>query len=93
MRLLILSLLLALAAGAARAECYADFKAKRDDPLRLMYGVSEVTGADCSTGAAAQQLQPVLAADGWELLEVVGTFGADGLNEREEDAGEYFLRY
>ena len=81
-----------LLAGAAQAACYADYKAKQDDPLRLQYGVAEIAG-DYSVEAARDHLAPLLLADGWQLLEIVGVFDEDGLAEREEDAGEYFLRY
>lgn len=85
-------LILCLTAGAASADCYADYKAKRDDPLRLHYGVTEVRG-DCDTRSAADQLRPRLASDGWQLLNVLGVFDESGLDERKESAGEYFLRY
>ena len=83
-------LLLALPAGA---ECYADYKAKQDDPLRLQYGVAQVPDDACSPSGAQAVLEPKLAADGWTLLNIVSTFGPDGLAERQASAGEYFLRY
>ena len=91
-QLLALPISLALLASAAEAACYDDYKAKQDDPLRLHYGVAEVSG-DCSTANAASQLGPKLAADGWELLTIVGVFDDAGLDERRESAGEYYLRY
>lgn len=88
-----LSLFIAtLWAGAASAECYADYKAKRDDPLRLHYGVAAIDG-DCSVANATAQLADRLVADNWTLLNVVGVFEDAGLEERKESAGEYFLRY
>ena len=36
---------------------------------------------------------PRLAQQGWKLLNVISTFGPDGLNERQSSAGEYFLRF
>ncbi len=86
------ALLLALAAPAA-AECYADYKAKKDDPLQLHYGVAQVSDGNCSPGAAQGELAPRLAGDGWTLLNVLSTFGPEGLEERKASAGEYFLRY
>jgi hypothetical protein len=86
------TLLLALG-GPAAAECYADFKVKRDDPLTLRYGVSQVSDANCSPDAAASELAPRLAGDGWTLLNVLSTFGPEGLEERKASAGAYFLRY
>lgn len=89
---LVLALILALSAGPAAAQCFADYKAKQDDPLRLHYGVAEIAGA-CTVPAATQELAPRLAAAGWALLTVVGTFGPEGLEERRADAGQYFLRF
>lgn len=86
------ALILALA-GTATAECYADFKVKRDDPLTLRYGVSQVADGNCSIDAAAAELEPRLATDGWTLLQILSTFGPEGLAERKASAGELFLRY
>ncbi len=89
-----LSLALALLVGCAlpaSAECYADYKAKQDNPLRLHYGVAAVSA--CDTAAAEAELTPRLAADGWTLLNVLSTFGPEGLEERKDSAGAYFLRY
>ncbi len=85
-------LLLLFAAGTAQAACYADYKAKRDDPLRLHYGVARIDGA-CTMQNAQAELGPKLAADGWQLLNVVGVFDDAGLEEREESAGDFYLRY
>lgn len=94
MKRLITSAALALVlAGPAAAECYADYKAKRDEPLQLHYGVAQVSDANCSPAAAEGELAPRLAADGWTLLNVLSTFGPEGLAERKASAGDYFLRY
>jgi hypothetical protein len=89
-----LGLLAALALpGAARAEaCYADYKAKQDAPLRLHYGVAELTG-ECAVRAATAELTPRLALAGWTLLNVVSVFGPEGLDERQDSAGPYYLRF
>ena len=89
------TLLLTLATSLpAQASCYADYKAKQDAPLRLAYGVAEISDAGCSgAGAAAAELAPRLAAAGWTLLTVLSIFGAEGLEERKASAGEFFLRY
>ena len=90
----IFAALVALAiASPASAECYADYKAKQDDPLRLHYGVAQVSDGNCSPGAAQGELSPRLAQAGWILLNVVSTFGPEGLGERQASAGEFFLRY
>ena len=81
-------LLLAL---PAHAECYADYKAKQDDPLRLHYGVAQVSA--CDKAAAEAELAGRLAAAGWTVLNVLSVFGPEGLEERKASAAEYFLRF
>ena len=81
-----------LLSGTAQARCYADYKAKRDNPLRLHYGVAEVSGA-CRRGAARDELEPRLARNGWTLLQVMTVFGPDGLAQRKDSAGPYYLRF
>ena len=39
-----IALLVGLGGPAMAADCYADYKAKQDNPLRLHYGVAKVTG-------------------------------------------------
>ena len=91
-KLTFLSVILMLASGAAHAACYADYKAKQDNPLRLHYGVAEIDG-DCTKRRARNQLEDRLNAEGWTLLNVLDVFDDAGLEERKDSAGEYFLRY
>jgi len=89
-----LALILALMAAApASASCYADYKAKRDNPLRLHYGVIELPDSACSPDAAKNQIAQRISADGWKLLNILSIFQNDGLEERKTSAGQYFLRY
>lgn len=93
-RLLFVGLVALTCSGAAaRAECYADYKAKQDNPLRLHYGVADIPNGACSPGAAAQALAPRLAASGWKLLNVISVFGPEGLEERKASAGNFFRRF
>jgi len=88
------TLLAGLMALPAQADCYVDYKAKQDDPLRLAYGVSQVSDAACGKPKRAQgELEPRLAADGWTLLKILSSFGPEGLNERKASAGDFYLRY
>ncbi|WP_339108630.1 hypothetical protein [Thioclava sp. GXIMD4216] len=89
---IILALICALAAPA-HADCYADYKAKQDDPLRLHYGVAKLPDTACSRDAARAALAPRLKRGGWTLLNIVSVFGDDGLEKRKQSAGSYFLRY
>lgn len=90
------SALLGIAALPAAAECYADYKAKRDNPLRLHYGVIALPDRACaSRDAASAEIAARIAVDDWTLLSVVSIFGAAGLDDekRRASAGDYFLRY
>ena len=82
----------ALAAPAMAADCYADYKAKQDQPLKLHYGVMEL-GGDCSKSAARLEIAARLKPAGWTLLNVQSVFGPEGLDKRKADAGSYFLRF
>jgi hypothetical protein len=91
-----LSAFLSSAALPAAAECFADYKAKRDDPLRLHYGVIALPDAACSDrDSAGEAIAARIGVDGWTLLAVVSVFGENGLEDekRRESAGDYFLRY
>lgn len=82
-----------MAASPATASCYADYKAKQDNPLRLHYGIIELPDTACTKQAAKVQIAQRIAKDGWKLLNVLSVFNADGLGERKSSAGKYFLRY
>lgn len=83
-------------AGTQSAGCYADYKAKKDGPLRLHYGVAKLSDSTCGPDlprSASATLSSRLAADGWRLLTVLSIFGPEGLEGRKDSAGTYFLRY
>ena len=88
----VFALMLTLAATSAQAACYADYKAKQDDPLRLQYGVARIDGP-YNADDAADELEPRLEQAGWVLLNVVSVFDDAGLDERRESAGEFYLRF
>ncbi|WP_420568814.1 hypothetical protein [Thalassovita sp.] len=89
-----LSLLLLAAAmpAAASEKCFADYKAKQDNPLRLHYGVVRLEGP-CDAGAARSEVAARLSREGWVLLNILSVFDKDGLKERKASAGRYFLRF
>lgn len=91
---LTLALTLATAAPASAA-CFADYKAKQEGgSLKLHYGIAELPDRACgSKRDAAEALAPRLADGGWTLLNVLSIFGPDGLAQRKDSAGQFFLRY
>ncbi|MDE9450227.1 hypothetical protein J3R80_07055 [Aliiroseovarius sp. Z3] len=94
MKQILLALALAAYALPSQAGCYADYKAKRDNPLRLHYGVVELPDAACDNRQAAKrQVQQRLENAGWQLLKIQSIFDESGLTERKESAGEFFLRF
>ncbi|MEO1537623.1 MAG: hypothetical protein AAFR73_07810 [Pseudomonadota bacterium] len=90
-----LAIALSLALSAPlQAACYADYKAKQENPLKLHYGVVQVdispcTMSDTVTSTVRQKLQ----AAGWQLLQVQSVFDDSGLGKRRQDAGQFFLRF
>ena len=95
-RILIPAAVLALVllhAGPASAACYADYKAKKDDPLRLHYGVIQIPDDRCSHADAEAHIRQRIQQAGWTLLIVNSLFGPEGLDERKQHAGPFFLRF
>lgn len=91
---LLLGAALTIGAGAANAQCYADYKAKMNNPLRLHYGVIELPNAACRDRAkAAKQIQRRIGVGGWQLLNVMSVFGPEGLASRKDSAGQFYLRF
>jgi hypothetical protein len=93
LRILLSAALAAAIAAPASAACFADYRARTENPLRLHYGVIEVPEAACSVGAAAPVIAQRIGADGWQLLQVISVFDESGLDGRRSDAGAFFLRY
>ena len=89
---LFIFLMVSSALPAAAASCYADYKAKQDNPLRLHYGVAQVDGT-CDVGSAKTELSARLSEQGWTLLNILSVFGEDGLEKRKDSAGPNYLRF
>ena len=82
------------AAGAGHAACYADYKAKQENPLKLHYGVVQVDISPCTMSETVRQVvRQRLQAAGWQLLQVQSVFDDSGLGKRRQDAGQFFLRF
>lgn len=58
------------AAATAQAACFAEYKAKRDNPLELFYDVAQISGP-CTKANARAQLQQMLTRQGLTLLKVL----------------------
>lgn len=83
-----------MAALPAQAACYADYRAQQQNPVRFHYGVAQVPDSACGNpSAAAQALASRLQQNGWILVDVLSTFGDDGLASRRQNAGQYYLRF
>lgn len=85
---------LVLVTAPAQAACYADYKAKRENPLNLHYGVIKIDSNPC---AMSDRVRSIVAsrvqAAGWQLLQVQSVFDDSGLERRKRDAGQFFLRF
>lgn len=89
-----LAVLLSLLALPAVAQCFADYRAQRPNPVRFHYGVVQLPDAACNDAqAAAAYLRPRLQQDGWTFVDLLSTFGPEGLASRRDRAGEFYLRY
>lgn len=95
MRLLLQTLVATvLLALPASAQCYADYRAQQSNPVRFHYGVAELPSSACGDPqAAASHLRPRLQQHGWILVDVLSTFGPEGLTSRRERAGQFHLRF
>ena len=69
--LIMAAITMALSATSASAACVAEYKAKRDNPLRLDYGTVTVPGDDCTVSAVQSAVKAELAARGWTLLSIL----------------------
>lgn len=94
MKTFILSALITLSLGAAaQAACFADYKAKQDNPLRLQYGIIELPDAACgSVSAARAYAAPVIARSGWTLLQIESIFDPSQFPARSANAGAIHRR-
>lgn len=69
--LIISAFLWALAATTASAACVAEYKAKRDNPLRLDHGTITVQGNNCTASGVQSAVKAELASKGWTLLSIL----------------------
>lgn len=94
MLILVATFAVLLTAEPASAACYADYKAKKDTPLRLHYGVMQLDVEPCRMSkAVTNTVKNRLARGGWTLLQVQSVFDERSLEAKKKDAGAYFLRF
>ncbi|TCL00700.1 hypothetical protein BXY66_3347 [Shimia isoporae] len=91
-RIAVVGLAISIASPAAAAECYADYKAKKDNPLRLHYGVIALNSG-CDKASARTEIKARIAKDGWKLLNVLSVFDKTQLSGKEASAGQFYLRF
>ena len=92
--IIIAALMGCLTAAPVQAACYADYKAKKDQPLQLHYGVIELPDSACSSRqAASRAIAGRLSQQGWTLLNVLSIFDGSQLQGKKASAGRYFLRF
>lgn len=83
-----------LAPLPASAECYGDYKARKDSPLQLHYGVIALPDDACQDFVLAGDItRDRIRVGGWTLLRLLSVFGPEGLEQRMESAAEYYLRF
>ena len=56
------------------ADCYVDYKAKKNEPLRLHYGIARIDTSVCKDrDAAVLDLRARLQTNGWKMLPDIRT--------------------
>ncbi|GAB1377963.1 hypothetical protein [Pararhodobacter sp.] len=94
MKLPILSLaLLVTLALPAQAACFAEYRASRQNPVQLAYGVAQIPGNSCSAQAASQYLQSRLSSSGWTLQNIVSTVTSNSAPANSGYTGGHYLSY
>ncbi len=87
-----MALCLALPSAAA-ADCYVSYKAKKEPPLQLHFGIVRLGGACPSSGVAASAVAGRVSSGGWTLLNVVSLSSSPPSSSERANAGAYYLRY
>ena len=92
MKWIIITLAIFLA-QSAQAACYADYKAKQENPLKLHYGIMKLDSVACKTSSVHEKVALRLLPHGWTLLNLLTVSRKLPTTQRKENAGENFLRY
>ena len=78
---------------SAQAACYADNKAKQENPLKLHYGIMKFDSVECTASIVQKKVALRLLPHGWTLLNLLTVSRKLPTTQRKENAGENFLRY
>ena len=78
---------------SAQAACYADYKAKQENPLKLHYGIMKFDSVECTASIVQKKVALRLLPHGWTLLNLLTVSRKLPTTQRKENAGENFLRY
>ena len=78
---------------SAQAACYADYKAKQENPLKLHYGIMKFDSVECTASNVQKKVALRLLPHGWTLLNLLTVSRKLPTTQRKENAGENFLRY
>ncbi|MBB3986839.1 hypothetical protein GGQ68_003183 [Sagittula marina] len=79
--------------STAAADCYVAYKAKKQPPLELHFGILSLPGTCPDKGTAATQTANRIASGGWTLLNVVSFKDGPPSAGEQANAGTYYLRY
>ena len=86
--LLVIALIFLGLANPVHAACFADYKAKQDNPLRLHYGVMQIDTNPCNMSDSVKRtVARRLSSAGWQLLQIQSVFDDSGLVKRKSEAG------
>ena len=77
---------------SAQADCFVEYKAKRDNPLQLHYGIMQLAG-DCGADTLQTTVATRLAAQNWILLKILSTSTDTPSEDQRDNAGEFYLRF
>ncbi len=90
-RLAAASILVLLAfPSAAAADCYVHYKAKRNSPYGLHYGIVALSG-NCPSSPAGV-VQSRISSGGWTILNVVKVTSSPPSSTEKRSAGSHYYR-
>lgn len=80
-------------AAPAHAACYAEYRAQRQSPVQLAFGVAEIRGGACNAQAAANYLRNTLGRSGWTLSNIVSTVNSNSAPGNSGYTNGHYLRF